>query len=177
MPKKHLSLRIHDLMRQHHPNDASADVAQRAMLDAQARHSRQNSINAIVKRAGARFKKRASAISRQREGSPMAEHPTPSQWQLYLSSDDFAAFMCRVLKIDLMSLDAAHWLKEIRVMSNTQIASLIRACMPAATDEWEQDGRRHEEKELSDVDKNFTAELLRFLELAPALQKPTSEAA
>lgn len=152
-------------MRQHHENDAMAEAKQRAMLDAHRRHTARNSIPAIVARAEKRFTTKATSVDRRRKSNPFTpEHPTADQWQLFLSSSDFASFLCRILKIDLMELDTAHWLKKVRVMSKTEIAGLIRECVGSSIDEWEQEERHGSPDYIHPDDRRKLQGVLHFLE-------------
>jgi hypothetical protein len=78
---------------------------------------------------------------------PGHEHPSLAQWETFLASDDFIAFICRSLRLPLTDRSAdiatARWrLRLARKDTNgIALASLVRDCLPAAIDEWQQDQR------------------------------------
>lgn len=135
---------------------ASESVAMRAMADQQKRDAARKDTPAIVARVMRRHTRKQSAISRQRRNKAGDEHPSLPQWQLFLAADDFPAFLCRILRIDLAPLEVSAWMRRLAWMRDHQISSLLRACLPAAIDDTTQDereGKRQPEPQPGDAER------------------------
>lgn len=158
MPRKFSSIRQADLDRQLErasatSADAVSDVDARAMILEWERHQKRNSITSIMKRLRQSFEEKHEAIARRRAESghdqPEAEHPTLNQWRLFLASDDFAAFVCSCLRLEVAdsdpSLSTANWRHDMeREYGQNVLGGLFKACIAAAVDEWEQRHRVHQ---------------------------------
>lgn len=182
MPRKFTSLRESDLIRQLALRDQAAiDPARSGAVDAKAliidheRHQKQNTIAAIMVRLRKSFNEKHAQVMRSRaeheHDRPDGEHPSIHQWRLFLASEDFAAFVCHCLRIDVVdstpSLEVARWLRRLRLKNEAQrisLGTLFRECIGAAIDEWEQD-HRHGGREPSKEDTAFVSELIKMSEV------------
>lgn len=111
---------------------------------------------------------------------PESEHPrntdspaSPTankQWNLFLASEDFAAFILYSLRIDTgdatSGLPVARWLLSQRRdadVTPTILASLFRDCAKAAIDEWQQEQRNGRAKGQTLTDAEETAAIIEAL--------------
>lgn len=183
MPRKFSSIRQADLDRQLERAgmtnaDAVSDVDARAMILEWERHQKLNSITAIMQRLRQAFREKHEAVSRTRavddHDQPEAEHPSLNQWRLFLASDDFAAFVCSCLRLEVAdndpSLSTANWRHDMeRKYGQHVLGSLFKACIASAVDEWEQRHRVHQARgKTVDPDEAAMVEAMRELRDAVA---------
>lgn len=157
MPRKWLSIRQADLDRQLQAIDPSrvSDVDARAMILEHERYQKRNTTAAILTRLRAAFNERRQQVARSRvlqaHDKPDAEHPSSAQWEVFLSSDDFVAFICHSLRLPLVDRHAdlalARWRLKMatRDANGISLASMFRDCIASAIDEWQQ-RQRHRRK-------------------------------
>lgn len=141
MARRRLSLTAFDLEREHHPNDASAAVAQRAVLAAERRHLERSRISVQTGKLQEQFAERRTQLKRQRDAAAAPANPTVGQWMYLQSETSFAAFVCHRLKIDLAPLEVARWILELQALPAGEVTRMFQVCEPAARDEWEQEQR------------------------------------
>lgn len=134
MPRRFLGLREFDLKREHHANDAAADVAQRAMMDAHRRHQRAKVNHALI-------------VGGMVERYARKNHISDPDPEMVRGETGFGPFLLRSLKLDTSGdIWGDLWAARAGTMSNADLADMIRACLPAAIDEWEQERRYGRER-------------------------------
>ncbi len=187
MARKWLSVRDADLQRQLASATSAdpavvADIDRRAMILDWERHQKRNSLGAVMVRLRQRFNERRQSVTRSRAmqmHDKGVEHPSLSQWQLFLSSDDFTAFVLYSLRIDTTDttsqLPVARWLLQRRRdadMTPVVLASLFRDCAAAAIDEWQQIQRHGKNKPQAVNEAEETAAIIAALtEAAESLER------
>lgn len=141
MPK-YISLRAFDLLRTHHQKDVHAITAQRAMIDAQKRQSRGRRNASVVGKIAERYRRRHRA-----------EVGTLDQVEV-VNVAGFQAHLCRALKIEvgalIQSMQGELWMARLGGMNESEMADMIRECVPAAIDEWQQENR-HVGRRVADI--------------------------
>lgn len=176
MSRKFLSPRLADLERQLESVGGLSTTAvdSRAMILAHENHQKRHTVSSIMVRLRAAFRERQNAVAKSRaereHDRPGCEHPTVNQWRLFLASDDFAAFVCYCLRIEVADqtprLEIARWIRRLRLKEDTgrlSLGTLFRECIASANDEWQQDNR-HGSKDAAEMEVDI--ELLEALEAA-----------
>lgn len=168
MPRKHISYRESDVDRMElEKSEAVKDVNRAALVYAHNKRQAREGVNGILMRLKADFAKRSADVQKS-QANDYGEPLSANKWAWLLSGSDFAAFVCYALRIELAPFAVAAWLADLRRMHPTELASLFKASVAAAHDEWVQ-------RRLSGKSNEEDAELISSLaEITKQIERESS---